>query len=215
MTEEPPKAADSPAMRLSMFKDTPGSIKTLRRSYKDRLRLPDKYSLQGELAGESDRSSIILMASLLDDALVFRVAKSLHFDPSEDEFDRIFRLEGPLGTFSSRMEIACLFGFIEDATYEQLNIIREMRNACAHSKHALTFSEPALVNVTKRLFQPLGLIRMPDDDPDAIKGAFIVEGIFLFQALADGSRKTAALTVLTMLKNVASQPPSPDTLPQP
>ena len=43
--------------RLSVFGgNTPGSVKTLRESYKDRLKIPDATHLQAELAGESDRA---------------------------------------------------------------------------------------------------------------------------------------------------------------
>jgi len=206
MTEE--KAERS---RFGMFKDTPGSVKSLRKFCKDRLRIPDGYALQGELAGESDRASIILMASLHDDALTYRILKNLRFNPTEDEADHIFRFEGPLGTFSARMELACLFGFIDDATYQQLNIIREMRNACAHSKHPMTFAEPTLANVAKRLCKPLGFSPAPlTDSRDEIKSTFVAEGIFIYQILAQGSREKAQTMLLDMVLNAAARPPSPD-----
>lgn len=194
--------------RPSIFKDPPGSVKTLRRFYKDRLSMPDSSKLIAELSGESDRASIILMASMLDEALTFRLSKALPFLPSETEYEEIFRLEGPLGTFSSRMEIACLFGFIEDETYQQLNIIREMRNACAHSKLTLTFAEPALANVAKRLFKPLGLMDLPAEGREGLKAAFTVERIFVYYSLLRGSRKEGTKAVAQMLD--AARAPSPD-----
>jgi hypothetical protein len=117
MSEEPTKTAEQAEAprRPSMFRSVPGSVKTLRQLYKDRLNLPDKAAMQAELAGESDRSSVILMASLLDDGLVLLLAEALCFRPTEDEFERVFRFEGPLGSFSARLEVAFIFGFIEDA----------------------------------------------------------------------------------------------------
>ncbi len=213
MTDETRKEDAQSTSRLNVFKDPPASIKTLRRSYKDRLKLPDQYNLQGELAGESERASIILLATLLDDALITRLSQCLCFRPEESEFEHVFRFEGPLETFSARMEIACLFGFIDDATYQQLNIIREMRNACAHSKHAMVFSDPVLANVTKRLFQPLGFLPQPPrDDPKELKGGFIVEGIFIFHTLISGSRVEGAKIVTENLRAAAAAvAASPDT----
>ena len=111
--------------------------------------------------------------------------------------------------YSARMEIACVFGFIEDATYQQLNIIREMRNACAHSKHAMVFSDPILANVAKRLFHPLGFIPQPEAGED-IKGAFLIEGILLFNTLLYGSRAAGKAVVIEGLHSAAKSP-LPDT----
>ena len=195
--------------RFTVFKDAPRCVDTLRKSYKNRLKVPDKYSLQGELAGESDRSTVILMSALLEDALTLRIAQHLCFSPTEREFNDIFHFDGPLGTFSARMKIAFYFGFIEDATYEQLNLIREMRNACAHSKHQLKFTDEVLGNVTKRLFQPLGFIPAVAADTE-IKGAFIAEGTFIFQALVEGSREKAAETMKAMFRTLKEQNASQD-----
>lgn len=198
---------DSQRISPSVFRETPGSVKSLRKFYKDPLNLPDKYSLQGELAGESDRASVILMASLLDDALMYRISKHLCFEPTREEFDKVFRFEGPLGTFSARMEMACLFGFIEDETYEQLTLIREMRNACAHSKHALKFTDAVLGNVLKRMFAPLGVIS-PDIAGNEAKGSFLVEGIFIYYSLYLGSREEGAKAVKEMLRDLRNSSPS-------
>src|SRR5580704_14201175 len=107
-------------MPLSLLKDPHAAIKALRKSYKNH-HMPDMFKLQIDLSRETDRSSIILMASILHDALAERIAHSVCFSPNDSEFDYMFRFEGPMGTFSARMEIASLFGLIEDETYSQLN----------------------------------------------------------------------------------------------
>lgn len=193
---------------LTMFKDTPGCVKTLRQSYKEQISLSDQVALKDELMGESVRASIILISTLLEDALKLRIAKCLCFEPEESEFKKIFRFEGPLGTFSAQMELACLFGFIEDVTYAQLNLIREMRNACAHSRHSITYDNSALANVAKRLIGLRGFIT--DPRLDELKGAVIGEGIFLYQALLLGSREEATKIILAALKADAGHAPSPD-----
>ena len=140
-----------------------------------------------ELAGESDRSSIILFATLLDDALIYRLSKSLVIEPNENQFDYIFRFEGPLGSFSARTEIAYLFDVIDDITHDQLNDIREMRSACAHSKQSMTFANKELAAVAKRLFSPRGFTPLGDGTPKDIRDSFILEGVVIFNILVEGS----------------------------
>jgi hypothetical protein len=199
---------------LSIFKDTANSIKTLRRFYKDYSRLIDVEAFQKEVMGESDRATIILISAMLDDALSFRIAKHVICPIDDEQYDYIFRFEGPLGTFSAKMEIACLFGIIEDEVYQGLDIIREMRNACAHSRHPLTFADSAITNVAKRLSFSLGLSNRRPDDNNNLKSHFVIESMFLREALRLGSREKARSYLLTQFyeqnKHLFEQTPSPD-----
>ena len=145
--------------RAAIFRPKPNSIKKLRAFYKDKLVSIDVEALASELAGESDRAVIILLGTLIDDTLMNQMSKRLSFSPSESEVDHIFRFEGPLGTFSARTEIARLFGIINDDLYQQIDTIRELRNACAHSKYVLRFSNPVLSNVVLRDLQACWSIR--------------------------------------------------------
>jgi hypothetical protein len=183
MGEKSPKAGKRP----SVFQTPAGSIKTLRQYSKGRISPLDMNALNAELDAESDRACIILMANILDDVLTYRLSKCLCFTPTDIESDYIFRFEGPLGTFSGRTEIGCLFGFIDDSTYQALNIIRELRNACAHSKRKMVFSDPHIANVTRRLAHPLGFVPAPPNDK-LLKTFFLGEGVFLFNVLYHGSR---------------------------
>ena len=168
---------------------TPSAIKILRRYWKDRINLPDTAALSDEISGESDRAVVILIATLLADALEFLLVQRLIIQPDKTQMDHIFRFEGPLGSFSSRIEISYLFGFIDEVTRSQLNDIREMRNACAHTKHPITFSVPALANVAKRLFAPTGYLYLQDDTASEITNTFISEAMVLHSILIEGSRE--------------------------
>jgi hypothetical protein len=154
------------------------------------------------------------MAAMLDDALTYRLSFSLAFEPSQTDFERIFRFEGPLGTFSARMEIAFLIGAIEADTYTQLKMIREMRNACAHSKQPLTFKEIALKNVTKRLFKAGGLLKPAAGEDDELKGAFVVESMFIYYSLYEGSREKGRQTMRAHILDNVENAPLPDTHPE-
>lgn len=196
---------------------TPKSVKTLRQYYKNRNVPPSPDYLKAELQGESDRAIVILLSTLLADVLTWNIAKHLTFEPTEQQYDHIFRFEGPLCTFSARIEIAYLFAFIDELTEGQLDDIREMRNACAHTKHQIDFSVTELANVARRLFRPRGLTPLDETSQDMrkeIRGAFVMEFTFLYYILIERSReKGIALVLETMKQNAAESPPSPDIPP--
>jgi hypothetical protein len=105
-----------------------------------------------ELEGEGDRTKVILVSALLENALCYRLLLSFPHELTLEERDYFLRFDGPLGTFSQRIEIAYLIGAIDKVTAQQLHTIRAMRNDCAHSQLKLTFAMPELANVAKRLF---------------------------------------------------------------
>lgn len=190
--------------------NTPKSVKSLRAYYKDRLAAVSDAQLMAELNGESDRAAVILASSILDDVLTFRLCKSFWFSPDEQQFNHAFRSEGPLGTFSARIELAFLFGFIDELTRSQLDDIREMRNACAHSHRPIDFSVLELANVAKRLFHPRGVATLNEHTRAGIKGAFIMEFAILYHILLEGSRKAGIAKVLPDLGQPPEPPPPPD-----
>lgn len=173
-----------------LFYNRPGSVTTLRASYRRKLHLPDSAAFLKELQGESDRAAIILASSLLDDLLANAIALAMPLDILVEDMETVFRQGGPLGSFSARIEIASLFGVIERETYEQLSLLREMRNACAHTKHPITFEDPILANVALNLFSPRG--SFPRElAAKNLKAAFSFEVSFLTMVLGLGSRRAA------------------------
>ena len=192
------------------------SVRSLRRYYK---RIPDAFDeveFIKELSGESHRAATIILAALLEDALQTRLIASLKFKPNESDIDHIFRFEGPLGTFSSRVEIGLLFGAIDNQTYSQLNSIREMRNACAHAQRDVTFSHAALANVALRLFQPIGNLPAPiNPKGETLRAMVIFECMIIYLTLMHGSRRSARIRVSKAILEVRdTQPPSRDISPQ-
>jgi hypothetical protein len=169
----------------------PGSVKTLRDYYKEPIGSIDFDKLHEELNNESDRAKIILLSSILDDMLTYRMEHCININLTEKQWEYIFRFEGPMGTFSSKIEIAYVFGCIDIKTAKQLNTMREMRNACAHSKYTLSFDAPELANVAKHLFKPIGVFSPKEDTAQGIRDAFIAEMPILFRTLVTGSREDA------------------------
>lgn len=96
-----------------------------------------------ELFLESDRGCAILCAAQLDGEL-----KELHRQhivsvarPAESLLSDLFENFGPLSTFSARIKIAYCFGLISEADYRDLELMRRVRNAAAHSPASFSLSE--------------------------------------------------------------------------
>ncbi len=185
MAEEGPKTERPAALNYN----EPSSVSSLKKSYRGKLDLPDAARLAGDLIKESDRSAVILGTALLDDLLANAMTLKMHPDILVSDLDWIFRQSGPLGSFSARLEVASLFEIIETDTFRQLTLLREMRNACAHSKHPIDFKNTLLANVAANFFKhgstPEVMVRSD------MKAAFAVEIAFLATVLGFGSREVA------------------------
>lgn len=74
---------------------------------------------------------------MLDDAL--EVLLKAHMLDRAKIVDSIIDLDRPLGTFSSRIKIAYLLGLLEESEFRDLELIRKIRNDCAHNRGDVDF----------------------------------------------------------------------------
>lgn len=143
------------------------------------------------------------MAAHIEDALIMRIAQYICFEQTIEDFEHIFRVHGPLGSFSGRCEIAALFGIIDDRTYQQLETLRELRNACAHSMHSLMLSDPEMLNVLRRFFAPAGFIEFPeaaDASQNRNHNEHVMYGIMRLPIPTDGSSAPAVASYPDLLR---------------
>lgn len=210
MSGEAPKEEDKKPRPAVLAFNVPGSVSTLKKEYNIKLKMPDPGELTAELLGESDRASVILAASQLDDLLANAIALKMSesVEILAGEVDQIFKASGPLGSFSARAEIANLFGVIDNRLFEQLYILREMRNACAHSKHPITFASPLLRNVAVHLHAPRGITPLAVFERNA-KAAFVMEIVFMAALLAFGSREDAEAERMEAMREILAEKRSP------
>lgn len=96
-----------------------------------------------QLDNESDRAFIILNAAMLERFLVSELTGKLP-GVNADERARIFNFAGPCGSFSSRIQMAQALEVIDRSTRRRLDLVREMRNVCAHAHPDITFETPEI-----------------------------------------------------------------------
>jgi hypothetical protein len=160
----------------------------MKQFYNDRLHVEAREDLEAELLGGTDRSAIITIASHAEGNLEHLIGSSLpHLRNGEaKDWAETFRHDGPLGTFSACIKIACYLTLIDQRLRDQLDDLRDMRNAVAHTHRRVTFDDVELQNVAKRLFAPRGMFNLLADNSDGVRRTFIAEGLLINSMLIFG-----------------------------
>lgn len=89
-----------------------------------------------ELRTESDRGATILTSVWIDN-LLERKLRSLFKDGSSEVRRKLFELNGPFSSFSSKILAAYSLGWIDSDSYHDINLIRKIRNQFAHDPHTV------------------------------------------------------------------------------
>ena len=159
----------------------PNAIKTMKKYYSDRLHVESNENLMAELLGGNHRSAIITVASLCDSILEYRIFAALPGleGCTEKEFDDAFRHDSGMGTFSARINLAFYMQLIDGTTRGQLNDIRQIRNAVAHTSRRVTFDDEPLRNAARRILHPTGMHRLLEDTSEGYLRSYIAEALLV------------------------------------
>lgn len=85
---------------------------------------------------ESDRAAIILGAAQIDELLRKVIEKKL-----VGSTEKLFDFNGPMGTFSSKIDMAYALGTINLDFSKKIHLVRKIRNDCAHNIAKVNFKE--------------------------------------------------------------------------
>jgi DNA-binding MltR family transcriptional regulator len=101
-----------------------------------------------DLIEESDRGCVLVGAAMLEEdlAALFKVVFQKNAIPGKVE-KSLFDANGPLSTFSAKIKMAYGMGLIDRPVFDDLELIRRIRNEFAHS--------PAKVDFVDDRFKPL------------------------------------------------------------
>lgn len=112
------------------------------------------------LLDESDRGAILLIGGVVEDVLAEQIIKRLPHGQKHRE--ELLRLGGVLGSFQGKLIVGAALGVIDDETLDSLDIIRQLRNACAHTVLPITMKNPAVSEVV--------CLMLDDEHGEQIKG---------------------------------------------
>ncbi len=92
---------------------------------------------------ESDRGCVLICGAMAENGLQTIIETRLTLQALKNP-DELFDYEGPLGTFSRKIKMAYGFGLIADDIRRDLDRIKDIRNAFAHSRRPISFATPAV-----------------------------------------------------------------------
>ena len=104
--------------------------------------LKEIMKVRGEFSKETDRGCALMAASFLD----FELEKLLRnkLAGSKKHLDALFEVNGPLGTFSSRIRLSYSVGLIPKDAMNDLEIIRKIRNDFGHKYEPISFETKSI-----------------------------------------------------------------------
>jgi DNA-binding MltR family transcriptional regulator len=117
--------------------------KALRRFIKTRAPDEERNLIAKEVMASSPRAGAMVASAFLDEILKALIL--LHMESlSDSEIEALFEPERPLASFSSKIKVARALGIIGPKTSHDLNLMREIRNAFAHSLRKMSFETPSV-----------------------------------------------------------------------
>jgi hypothetical protein len=110
----------------------------------------DVDAFQKEIKDGSDRTCCILMAAVVERTLERCILLRLGIH-DEEKINPLFERDGALSTFYGTIHLAYAIGLINHDIRDDLNTIRQIRNAFAHSELVLDFKVPEVSTALKKL----------------------------------------------------------------
>jgi hypothetical protein len=133
---------------------------------------PEIESIMQDLGKESDLAAAITGTALAEAALE-RLLRSKITALSATFLNELFQYRAPLGDFSGKILIAQAFEIITSTMAEEMQSLRVIRNAFAHSKIPLSFDHEVLAKEIMSLRMASAIRRQADkeQDPTQLLGA--------------------------------------------
>lgn len=112
-------------------------------------RFDEVMEFRSSLSPETDRGCALMAAAFLDSELELLIRSCVVDDRGVS--DEVLGQAKPLGTFSSRIDVAYLLGLISLGARRDLHLIRKIRNEFGHVHHPLSFTDQAIASRCREL----------------------------------------------------------------
>ena len=96
-----------------------------------------------EFRSESNRGATIL-ASVWIDKLLERKLGTLFTEGNSKTRQKLYNLNGPFSAFSAKILAAYSLGWIDSDIYDDINLVRKIRNVFAHELHCIDLENPKI-----------------------------------------------------------------------
>jgi hypothetical protein len=168
----------------------PGYIERLKEYSRRRVKdaKAEGAELIADYSAESDRGAIILAATSLEDIIETMIKQKLPgLKDDESTARKLFERDGAIASFSRKIEMAYALGIIDKEYKKRIDIIREIRNACAHSRFPLSLEKEVLRNAIKALLKATWN-DLKDHASLTVRLAFVVECAFIGHYVTTGEK---------------------------
>ena len=112
-------------------------------------RMKDMMAFRTSITAETNRGAALMSAAYLDDKVKELIQNRLVQD--KKTLRRAFDFNGPLGTFSSRIDFSYLLGILLKNACRDLHTIRAIRNQFAHHAAPLSYEDKEIKPLCERL----------------------------------------------------------------
>jgi len=102
---------------------------------------------------ESDRGCVLVAVPILDECLekVLRNIFSSEKSVIKKSVNPLFTIFGPLSTFWAKIQLTNALNILPEEVYEDLEVIRDLRNKFAHQYKPVSFLDPEVINLAENL----------------------------------------------------------------
>jgi hypothetical protein len=154
--------------------------------------LPKPYhtAAMAEVQNQTDRGAAIVGGAYVD--LVVREALTAKMSDVPDIISTLFENRGALQDFGARIQLALVLGVYGNRAYKDLCIIKDIRNAFAHSAEAMDFTHDDVTKLCDRLWFPQKIRYGERSMPATAKEKYIRAVELLTDGLHDDIRRIKA-----------------------
>ncbi len=105
------------------------------------------------LLEESDRGCVLVGASILNEDLEILLRKKFSSEKKvvKDSVNSLFFVMGPLASFWSKIQLSNALMLLPDGMYNDLEIIRKIRNKFAHHHEPVDFNNTEIISLIEKL----------------------------------------------------------------
>ena len=148
------------------------------------------WQVMRELEKQTDRGVAIIGAAYLEERLEESLRAAFTDRIEHVKIDgskvsgRLFKGTGPLVSFSAKIDALFALGLVGERSFHDLHLVREIRNAFAHTSDPLSFRSAKIVYCCRKLWLPANILGFgaaaPPTDP---KEQFLVAVHMLYNFL--------------------------------
>ena len=130
----------------------PKYLKLAKKSLKELKKLDDVSGIIETIITndpKADVANVLICAALLEGMLEMAFLKS-HFKGSNSFKNELFEHQsGPLHSFGNKIRMGYAIGLYGDPALEGMQIVQQIRNKIAHTRHVLSFKNRSILTATK------------------------------------------------------------------